>query len=404
MVHLRRYLLPVVAAAIIGATLVPAAGAETDAGAPGTALASPATVGPAAEPATGQLTLADALARADKHSLQIQQATIQVPKARSALDRWKAAGAAGGSALALGLQMRYGVSLPGDDVTATALRRSYENTLEQASLGVEAARQSVRLAVTKAYVEWQKADALVGASQAALTRAQAQSDLARKAEGAGTASHYDVIQADAQVSAQKATLTAARSGRDTARLMLERLIGVPVDAGLSPEPPAQAGQAASSPVDAVPPLTDADSLIDRALKQRPDVAIGKLNVQAKEADLDLLGQYFPADDPLVAGARLAVQEAALGLESTRADIRLQVQQSLLAIASANERLSALAEGEAQSREALRLAQLRFEAGTATTVEVVTAQAALSAAEASRIQAAADLAAAQATLQQATGDL
>lgn len=383
----RRFLLPAVAAAAVLALLTPGARAAAPAAAP--AVAPPS--------ATHTLSLADTLALAERHSLQLQMAALQVSKARLGLDRVSGAGAAGGQGLAQALQQRYGVPLPPNEAGALALRRSAELDVQQASLGVETARQGTRLAVTRAYVEWQKATALAGAQQAAFNRAKAQEDTAQAALRAGTAAPYDVMQASVQVSTQAAALAAAEAGRAQARLALERLTGAPLDAGLRPQADLPAPSAANQ-------LPAAGALIGQALTRRPEVALARLGVTAREADLDLLGRALPAGDLALAAARLAVQEAALQLESARADVRLQVQQSLLGAASARERLVALQAGEEQACAALNLAQLRFEAGTATSLEVLTAQAAFSQAEASRIQAAADLAAALAAVQHAAGDL
>jgi outer membrane protein TolC len=342
-------------------------------------------------PAPAALPLAGALAQAEQHNLQLKLAAIQVPKAKTALDRTDALT---GSALEQALLQRYGVPLPADDSTTAALHKSGELTIEQAALGLDATRQSVRMAVTKAYLDWQKASALADAAAQALTRAQAQADTVKAAVAAGTAANYDQLQANAQVAAQKAALLDAQNGRSLARLALQRQVGV--------ELTGQPG--AISPTDTGDAPGDPKALLESALAQRPDVAVARLTVSQKEADLDLLSQYLPADDPTVAGARLAVEEAGLLLASLQADIELQVGQATLAISSARERILALQDGAAQAREALRLAQLRYTAGAATNIEVISAQTALTQAETAQIQAAADLAASRASLQQALGAL
>lgn len=386
---LRRSLLPALAAAAL-AVLTPAARAGAPPAAATAAVASAPVGGP-------DLALADVLALAEQHSLQLKAAALQVPRARVALDRAVAAAAAGGQTLGQALQQRYGVPLPPDEAGALALRRSAELGVEQAALGLAAARQGARLAVTRAYVEWQKAAALAGAQRAAHERARAQADAIRAALDAGTAAPYDGLQAGAQLSAQAAALAAAEAGRELARLALERLVGAPLAAGLRPAADLPEPAAAAR-------LPAAADLVETALARRPEVASARLGAVLREQELAVLARALPAADPALAAARLAVQEAALQVEAARADVRLQVQQALLGAGSAAQRLAALREGEEQARAALRLAELRFAAGTATSLEVLTAQAALSQAEASRIQAAADLAAALAAVRHAAGDL
>lgn len=383
----RRFLLPVVAATLL---------AGVAAGAPPPGPAAPAAAAPAAAPAP-TLTLDEALSLAARQNLALRQAGLQVPRARAAQERAAAAARASGAALSAALQQRYGLALPADEETAAASLRSADLAVRQVGLSLTAAGQATRLAVTRAYVEWQKAGALAAAQRVALARARAQLAGAQAAVTAGSAAKYDVLQASAQVAAQQAALTGAEAGREAARLGLQRLVGSPVAADTQP-------QSTLPGPDAGADLPDAEALIARAIRERADVASARTGVTAKEQDLALLSRYLGPSDPAIAIARLGLAESALQLEAVQADVELQVQQALLGAASARERLIALIDGEAQAREALRLAELRFEAGAATSVELVSSQAALAAAEAGRIQASADLAAALATLAHATGEL
>ncbi len=406
MIHLRRLLQPTTALAVVAAVFIPAAAAGAPPAAASLPPSSPPPPSVAAPNSPPTLSLQDALDQAENQSLQLKLAALRVPRAQLALDRARSVAATGGQGLARALEQRHGIPLPADTEGAVALRRSAELGVEQAALSVEVARQGTRLAVVRAYVEWQKATALADAQQAALIRARAQADSARAALQAGSAARYDVIQATAQVSAQEAALVAAEAGREVARLTLERTIGAAVPPGLRPAGELPGGDAADLPgaQAGAESEADAEEQVARALNRRADATIARLNATARGADLDLLSRSLPEGDPLLATARLSVQEAALQLESTLADIRLQVRQARLGVSSARERLRALQAAAAQAREALNLAQLRFDAGAATTVELLGTQAALSQAEASRIQAAADLAAARAMLQQAGGEL
>jgi outer membrane protein TolC len=359
----------IIGALTVALTLAPAAGAGLAAEAPVPATApAQAPAPPEATDTSRTLSQQAALDLALQYSLELQIANLQVSRARIGLDR-----------------------VPEE----APQRQGAELSLQQAALGLDAARQNIFLNVTRAYVGWQKADALADAQAVTLERARAQAASVDAAVVAGTASRLDVLQAKAQTATQEAALAGATAGRRSALLALQRVIGTELDLSLEPAAPLPTADAAA-------PDPDLQVLIDRALSQRPEAVAAGLAVKARSLDLQALA--LPEDDPGATAARLAVQEAALQLTVARADIRLQVEQALLSRSSARERLRALTEGEAQAREALRLAQLRFDAGTATSVEVWTAQAALSQAEAGRIEAAADLAAGEAALLQATGDL
>jgi outer membrane protein TolC len=101
-------------------------------------------------------------------------------------------------------------------------------------------------------------------------------------------------------------------------------------------------------------------------------------------------------------AEARVEQLRAAEAQLRQGIELDVRRAMLTLASAAEELVAADKIIEQAQEGLRIANVRFTAGVSTNLEVITAQAALSQAEANRIQTLFSVNVARAQLERATG--
>jgi outer membrane protein TolC len=112
------------------------------------------------------------------------------------------------------------------------------------------------------------------------------------------------------------------------------------------------------------------------------------------------------DGNLTAERIREAQARADQLRATEAQLRqaveLEVRRAMLNYASAAEELISADKTIEQAQEGFRIANVRFAAGVSTNLEVVQAQAALSQAEANRIQALFNVNIARAQLERAAG--
>jgi outer membrane protein len=83
-------------------------------------------------------------------------------------------------------------------------------------------------------------------------------------------------------------------------------------------------------------------------------------------------------------------------------VKFEVQESILAIRQARESLLSQEKNVEQAREAVRIAELNYAEGLATTLDVSSVQAALSQAKTNQIQALYDYAVALAQLEKSVG--
>jgi len=334
------------------------------------------------------LTLAQALNLAENRNAGVQLAALQMATARSALTVAPASAPALAPLAAAFLQTQYGISIPQEAITPQAVGEQARLTYEQAAAQYHSARQQVRRAALQAYVEWQKAVATVEAQQAALERTRTQLANVEAAVAVGSAAAYDLLQVQAAVSGQEAALAGAQAAEEAARSALGQVIGTPIAGGVRPEPVTLRSDEVSLP-------TDLEALIEQALAQRPDVRSAALDLESRRLQTGLAKDGAAAQQ---------VQSAASQYQLAVAQARAEVTQAYLAAHGALQELKAREKALEPAQEALRLAELRYEAGIGTWVEVQAASAAALEAEAGRIQAAAGLLLRLLELHQAVGGI
>lgn len=102
-------------------------------------------------------------------------------------------------------------------------------------------------------------------------------------------------------------------------------------------------------------------------------------------------------------ARASLESAQAAADQTGLTIRLDVEQAYVSIQNAEKRLSTAETTLAQAEEALRLAQVRYEAGVGTPSEITDAEVALTQAQTNVVNARYDVLLAYARLARATGE-
>jgi len=351
--------------------------------------AGPPALAADAAPHQATLGLEQALSLAETMNPGVRLAALQVSAARSALEAAPAAAPALAPAAAAYLLTQYGISIPQDAITPQAVGQQALITYEQAASQLASARQQVRAGALQAYVEWQKAVATVEAQQAALERTRTQLANVEAAVAVGSAAQYDLLQVQAALAGQQAALIGAQVMEEAARSALGQVIGTPIAANVRPEPDTLRSEDVALP-------TDLEALIGQAVARRPDLRDAALDLASRRLQTGLATGGFAAAQQ--------VQSAASQYDLALAQARAEVTQAYLAAHGALEELKAREKALEPAREALRLAELRYDAGLATWVEVQSASAAALEAEAGRIQAVANLRLRLLQLRQALGEI
>lgn len=291
---------------------------------------------------------------------------------------------------------------------------------EAAGKEVRVRREAAKLAVAEIYFDALQAESRARAAESRLKQAETLKKQVEDAWTAGTSNRLDVARATQRVEAERSVLLAANRDRKTLATQLLRAIGAQQSAVelaqvVSTED-VSAGMRAEMEV-----LEARGRVLGEELQRAERERFPKVSAYG---DYGALGSAFTngvstytvgvnITMPLWTSGRIesGIQAARSRLEQWREEKRkleLQISQ---------EEAQALAEREAAkqiiesarrsveaSREALEMAQLRFEAGMTTNLDLVTAQSELAAGEETEIQARYDRLRAEVRLARARGDV
>ena len=257
---------------------------------------------------------------------------------------------------------------------------------------------------------------------------------------AGTTSNFEVLRAEVALANGQPPLIQARNDYRVAIEQLRQLLGLATGAGANvTKVPEFVGT-----LEAGPPVTLqlADAL-EAARANRPELqqlarleSAGEQNVTASRAsylpEIDLVGGYSWVRGPFSAAwdaraegwtagvqsswnifdgratagrvmqAKSQLEQAKLTLADTTLAIEVQVRQAYSSLVEAWELVQASIKTVEQAQEALRLANVRYGAGTATQLDVLTSQVALTQARLNQLQAYYGYNVAQAAMRQAMG--
>jgi outer membrane protein TolC len=307
--------------------------------------------------------------------------------------------------------------------------------LRGAEATLERQKQQLVLDVRQAYYGMLLAQAGIGVSQRAVASAEENLRVARARVQAGASPRFDEVQAEVSLATARQGLVRARSSAALAVQAVDALLALPLDTALQPRETMTVAALRS----------ELPALVRRALETRPELVEHAARVEAALAAVEIAragtrplivlnaGPSFGTSSgtSLVGGSTAAlswsvtlsgtitlsdgnltaerIREAQLRaeqLKATEAQIRqaieLDVRRAVINYASAVEEVAVADKGVEQGEEQLRIANVRFQAGVSTNLEVVTAQAALSQAELSRVQAIYNVNVARAQLERAVG--
>jgi len=267
--------------------------------------------------------------------------------------------------------------------------------------------QTVVFRVTQAYYNVLRAEAVLAARAEAVAQMEQHLNVAQERYAIGKAAKLDVLRAEVQLADVTQSRSLAASQLGIARLELLNAMGVDTAAEQI---------ALVEDRNPAPSFSDADKFISDALEIHPEYRKSRYLAKAAEhglrsakgdggPELSILGSYnregkdIPDIDnwnvglaitmPIYTGgitkakmrqAEAVVDQREAGIDLTRQSILLAVRSALLATQDAANRLQATSKSVEQAREALRVAQEKYNAGLGSGIEVIDAQVALAQAE------------------------
>lgn len=321
------------------------------------------------------------------------------------------------------------------DITGILRTAQQVGDLEQAlnRLEILRLRQETALNVRSGYYNVLRTAAFVRVNEAAVAQSEELLRVTRAQQTAGVASAFDVLRSQTQLDNNRQALIQSRNQLLIAKNGFANTLGVdpstPVDLADIPEIPQL-------------PTLDEATLLDQAITRRPEYYQADTNILKANKNVRLarrnLEPYLNASataaynlttpafgsqkDTGSLGLTLSVplwdggttREA---IKAARADerqsliqkdqfvrgIKAEVQQAIISVRDAYERQTTTAATVTQAREALRLANVRYQAGVGTQLEINDAQTALTQAETNQVNARYDYLSAIARLNRAVGE-
>lgn len=287
-----------------------------------------------------------------------------------------------------------------DPVSRRNWRASQESD-RASNLSARDARELVVLAVAGAYLQTIATEARVESQRAQVENAQAVYRQAEVRREAGTNARIDVTRTLVELQSQQQRLTALESDVQKQKLALARLIGVPLDRTLTLSQPL-----AFNSVE----VPEAAAAVQQAFQKRWDLKAAESQVHSAElvlsaahaerlpsaeltADYGVLGSSPVSNHgvysvvgalniPVYQGGRVKadIQEAEATLHQRQAEladqrgrVEQEVRTALIELQTAIGEVRLADNNRGFANETLREARDRFNAGVATTVEVVQAQ-------------------------------
>lgn len=126
--------------------------------------------------------------------------------------------------------------------------------------------------------------------------------------------------------------------------------------------------------------------VQKALSKRQEVHKAREAVAVDELNLEITARYLTPNTYAYQEALLSLEQARTAFSDAEQDVTLDVRLAYLDLGDAARRIEVLQKAREQAREGLRLAQLRYKAGVATNLEVLSAELALTQAETKAVEA------------------
>ncbi|WOD38248.1 TolC family protein [Nodosilinea sp. E11] len=300
------------------------------------------------------------------------------------------------------LRTEYDLGLSGE---RAARIRSAERQVRLAEIQVEQTREELRLATITDYYAVQEAIEQIRINQAFLTAAERNLSDTQLREEVGVGTRFDVLQAEVQVANARQTLTQALSQRQISQRQLARRLNIQPSIDLTTLAVNIAGAWPLSLEESIVLAYQNRAELEQFLVQREfNEAQRQANLAALRPRLGVFGQYgvqslltsttgvgSSINDGFSVGAQLNwrlfdgggararaaqsevdIQIDEAEFEDARNTIRIEVEEAYYTLVANQSNIDTASVAVNQAIEALDLANLRFNAGVGTQLEVINA--------------------------------
>jgi outer membrane protein len=289
-------------------------------------------------------------------------------------------------------------------------------SLFAANLEHNATLQNTVLGAQVAYFTYMAISALLNAERSAVAQAQTSLTAAERRNTVGLATIADVLQARTALSQERLNLETIEGSLQAARGSLASVLGLPANLPFDLEPLAK-----EIPVGII--TQSVDSVINDALRNRPDLAAARAQAAAASALVRVaraaplpsllfgtnaartysspqvfagpsynlsLGLAIPIFSGFshqynIAAARALADAATASADQTRQDVITQVYVSYYSLQTAQQRVTTADDLLTSAQQSVQVAEGRYREGVGSILDLLTAQTALANARAQQVQ-------------------
>ena len=297
-------------------------------------------------------------------------------------------------------------------------------------LGVDKSLQQIKYDATNGYYSALAARNMVGLGQESVDRLQAHLQNVQAQFAVGTVAKVDVLRSEVELAQAQQTLTKAQNAYDLAIASLNNVVGLPL--GTEVELKEELGYAQDS--------RQLNDCITYSLTNRPEVLQAQSSVKAAQAGVQAaksgnlptvsvvgkenwydnsfggddnnnwsltLQTAFNVFDSGVTSGQIKQAEAVLikaqeTQRQTRDSVQLDVRNAYLSLREAEKRIDTSKVAVVKAEEDYKIAQVRYQAGVGTNIDVMDSQVALTTAKTNYVQALYDYNTYRAQLDKAMG--
>lgn len=250
------------------------------------------------------------------------------------------------------------------------VKQAYENALYQ----VELQRVQTALAVESGYYAVMKAKDTLELRMNALDRAAQQVDIAQRRHAAGQTTDVQLRETEQRLKEAEFAYRQASSNLLLARMEFSHIIGLPID-----------GWLLTDEVTFVRDNVEIEAALLSAEAHRFEMIQARQIVETAERAVRLAdNSYTPKIE--LERAQIALAQAQLALMQNRDQVRHQVWQAVLRLDEADTRYELAQDRRDLAADTLTLAELRYQNGLNTMLDVLQAESALAEAEVEAVAA------------------
>ena len=224
---------------------------------------------------------------------------------------------------------------------------------EVTSAGYEVAKKKIALLVRKCYYDTVKAQKIETLKEAALERATRQYEIAKASYEEGMRAKDDLLLADIQMNFFKVDLQKAQLERKNSYIQLKKVMNIGFENEMR-----LVEDFNVEPVEVV----DLESGISQGLQKRIEIKKCAAQYIVDKMNYDMVAKGYPENTYQNKEAKVAMDKSAVELEKMQIEVESEIRQSHETLISARHMLSYVDGMEEEAREALEIAQLRYEEG------------------------------------------